>query len=558
MLWAHIDVRSSQNDSLATLAVFLKLSRAVQIDLSIWNDLGDKWDGISSLLLPHQQRIRTVNVKQEHIITRKLHFSIASKTVQSLRHLPALTTIKFVGTLRLGDEEFEEISGYSDGWVFDNLQVSLSKIPKESNILASLGHITTMDTPGDLGPKFAAMQNLTKICLHTSPKAKDTVPVMGVPPRLFSLTGPWHSPESLFLLIDSVINTLQILTLRIASSQWRQLVGCLVKATKLKELNIYLGRATTEKTDGKRIVELSPVRSLETLSVEGDWWAVSAQSQGNFDEVIDDCAALYPGIRSFTLFYNFHSNLRAVRAFLENLNSLEYLRLRGRPVDGVGQVIPIKLPALRRLEALHMLLPYISAPNLEWFSVTAGKGLETPRFGSILGAHIRIDPDEFYNLERLHHLYYPELAHLTLELTVVSPVFGVPLLRSLRGVIIKSEELLDQNATNFCLSMLYFPDSCSLLEEVELSGFVEWDILVLMLERRNFIPTGVERIHTLRLPLRPPHLENVISSLLDGKFTERPPNEDLSTEGIREVLCSAEVYASLSPPVPLHINTLNG
>src|SRR6202000_2481559 len=119
----------------------------------------------------------------------------------------------------------------------------------------------------------------------------------------------------------------------------------------------------------------------------------------------------------------------------------------------------------------------------------------------------------------------------------------MPPLNTLKSVVIKSGEYLDQNATTFCLSVLYFPDSCPLLEEVELTGFVEWDILVLMLERRNFCTMPVKKIHSLKLPLRPPHLDGVISSLLDGKFTERPSNEDLSTEGIRTLLCTSEVYA---------------
>jgi len=559
VLWARIDVRSSQNDSLATLAIFLELSRATQIDLSIWNDLGDELDGIASLLFPHRRRIRTVNVKQEKTITRELHFSIASKIMQSLRHLPALTTINFGRTLYLEEEEWKEISSYSDGWIFNNLQVSpLSEMPMESDMLASLGDITTMDTLSELGPKFAAMQNLTKIHLRVPPEREVTVLMVGVPPRLSSLTCHDDFSESLFLLIDSVTDTLRELSLSITSSQWRQLARCLVKATKLKELDIYVKRAINENTNIKRVIPLNTVRSLEVLSLQGNWWAGSTlfpqPKEVTFDEVMDDCTILYPGVRSFTLYFDLNSDDRSLRAFLENLRSLEYLRLRGRTPNWTVQVIPYKLPTLRRLDTVSTLLPYISAPNLEWFRVSAGEGLEATRFRSILGAHIWIDSGEFCDFEPLlHHGSYPELAHLTLELPAVRSMWFMPRLHSLRSVVIKSEERLDQNATTFCLSILYFPDSCPLLEEVELSGFVEWDILVLMLERRNFSTAPVKRIRTLKLPLRPPHLANVISSLLDGKFTERPSNTDLSTEGIREVLCSTKVYAFL-PPLQTTLN----
>ena len=541
VLWAHIGVRSSQNDSLATLAIFLELSRAAWIDLSIWNDPGDEWDGIASLLFPHQWRIRTVNVKQEKTLTRELHFSIARKIMWSLRHLPPLTTINFGRTLWLGDEELEEISSYSNRWIFNNLLVSLSNIPRESKILTSLGDITTVDSLRSLGPKFAAMQNLTTILLRAPYETEDTVPLVGVPPSLSSLTCHQFPPESLFSLIDSVTDTLETLALPIASSQWRPLVGCLVKATRLKELEIDVKWTTTEDTDIKRVIPENSVRSLETLYLRGKWWTPFALS---IDEVLGDCTVLFPGVRSLAISFDFSNDDRALRAFLENLDSLEYLRLGGRTPDWVGPGTPYQLPTLRQLETVSGLLPYISAPNLEWFSVSAGEALETARFKSVLGARIQIDSGEFRDFELLlHHMNYPELVHLTLELpTVVRPIWFMPRLPSLRSVAIKSEESLDQNATTFCLSMLYFPDCCPLLEEVELSGFVEWDILVLMLERRNFSTASVKRIHTLKLPLRPPHLEGVISSLLNGKFTERPSNESLSTEGIREVLCSSEVY----------------
>ena len=118
----------------------------------------------------------------------------------------------------------------------------------------------------------------------------------------------------------------------------------------------------------------------------------------------------------------------------------------------------------------------------------------------------------------------------------------MPSLPSLRKINLTSNDRLDQSATMLCISFLYNPHHCPVLEEIELNGFVEWDILMLMLERRNFRTDGVKRISTLSIPLTPPFLETHLESLLKGVYTERPPNEDMSTEAIAEALCDVETY----------------
>ena len=117
----------------------------------------------------------------------------------------------------------------------------------------------------------------------------------------------------------------------------------------------------------------------------------------------------------------------------------------------------------------------------------------------------------------------------------------MPSLPCLRKLSIRVAHSLDHSATMLCLSFLYYPEHCPLLEEIKMNGFPEWDVLVLMLERRNFRTDGTWRIGTVKLPVIPPVLREPLSLLLEGKYARRPSNEEISTEAFREVMCNGKV-----------------
>jgi hypothetical protein len=112
-------------------------------------------------------------------------------------------------------------------------------------------------------------------------------------------------------------------------------------------------------------------------------------------------------------------------------------------------------------------------------------------------------------------------------------------LRALRNIRIGSRDCgyLD-NASNFLVSLIVNPSACPVLAEIELDDLPEWDLLFIMLERRNRIPIsqGVARIETLILPSPiPPTLLAPLTEILAGRFTERPSNRDLSSSALLEV-----------------------
>jgi hypothetical protein len=77
---------------------------------------------------------------------------------------------------------------------------------------------------------------------------------------------------------------------------------------------------------------------------------------------------------------------------------------------------------------------------------------------------------------------------------------------------------------------------CPSLQELHLEECLEWDLLILMLERRNFGLDGVNRIHTVTLPFVPFLIQQTLTLLLTGETAVRPPLESISLEATREVL----------------------
>ena len=89
-------------------------------------------------------------------------------------------------------------------------------------------------------------------------------------------------------------------------------------------------------------------------------------------------------------------------------------------------------------------------------------------------------------------------------------------------------------ASAFLIRFIMEPEICPELVEIGIDFVPEWDLLFLMLERRNYLPPsrGVARIKTLSLPSPLPlTLLAPLTDILSGRFTRRPSNMDLSFSG---------------------------
>lgn len=92
--------------------------------------------------------------------------------------------------------------------------------------------------------------------------------------------------------------------------------------------------------------------------------------------------------------------------------------------------------------------------------------------------------------------------------------------------------------TYFIKAIACRPDSYPSLEEIELGECPELDILMIMLERRNLLQgPGIKKIRQISFPSSCSNsIRKIISTLLAGKWAERPSNKDISLAGNAEIL----------------------
>ena len=84
---------------------------------------------------------------------------------------------------------------------------------------------------------------------------------------------------------------------------------------------------------------------------------------------------------------------------------------------------------------------------------------------------------------------------------------------------------------------IYHPECCPSLREIHFGDFVEWDILFLMLERRNLGDKRIARIGQVTLPFVPYPFRGPLENVLNGKCEKKPSEYlPLSLEETREVL----------------------
>jgi hypothetical protein len=123
--------------------------------------------------------------------------------------------------------------------------------------------------------------------------------------------------------------------------------------------------------------------------------------------------------------------------------------------------------------------------------------------------------------------------------------WGQSSLDSLKTVTIWEPDDNDvvDNATYFVREIARRPESYPSLEEIHLGVCPEWDILFIMLERRNLLASqGVTRIKTLWLPSSlPDSIYQGIGEIMRCKWPERPSNRELSLAGNAKTILDPQV-----------------
>ncbi|PVF93202.1 hypothetical protein CPB86DRAFT_829481 [Serendipita vermifera] len=150
----------------------------------------------------------------------------------------------------------------------------------------------------------------------------------------------------------------------------------------------------------------------------------------------------------------------------------------------------------------------------------------------IKGLDLRLDLDD-----------WPALDNLQIHEDVVE--WGKSSLAFLRFITIgiNKNRPRGNGITSFIRHLACHTISYPSLEGISLGGCPEWDILMIMLERRNLLQElGIKRI--TRFGLRSPcssEILRIINTLLQGKWADRPSNRDLSLVGNAEIFLDLEL-----------------
>ncbi|KAG8832704.1 hypothetical protein FRC17_000850 [Serendipita sp. 399] len=91
--------------------------------------------------------------------------------------------------------------------------------------------------------------------------------------------------------------------------------------------------------------------------------------------------------------------------------------------------------------------------------------------------------------------------------------------------------------THFCCNLALHPEAIPQLTTLSLAQSPEWDILFILLERYNFRTAADNKmLKSLTLGDTPPDLRKPLQMLCGGKFTDRPPNIELSWIGNVDII----------------------
>ncbi|KAG8759864.1 hypothetical protein FRC14_004825 [Serendipita sp. 396] len=530
-----IDPNFQESDLLERVAASLHLSKDHPLTLLLDFPIDRaSYDACQTLISPHSSRIR------------RIHFRNPSKPIKGSKHLdPSVYQVlsDFLPLPNLQEIQFGNFCLASEEqWDIVELMPQLKFVEGDGMPLSvlrriSLVHLESLKTYGSVDKLFTVIANLPQIkelemaeSSYTNWAVDDSCEVPAgdsvTPEQPLSLeTMTWHRYNGSRL--KDLIHWSPCLKSMTLLVSWKFLVSVLEEMANLPFLSylaVYVQRKASEDKFSPAAVTQSP--SLRELHFEVGYFGSDNDSKErrelnkNLSNFVD--AWLPTFARLEKAFICLGNEWPLPLALLPNLRRVKVLSLTLSTLNILGEFPKLPFDALEDLK-LHIpascyvdFLSFLQCPNLLLLTVQTS----TSPYSEKVSIHL--DPKQFPRLSGLHwntkQLAWTISSHRMLKLIV----FG-------RGG--------SQAASNFCTHLILRPLDFPSLEQVEFYEFPEWDLITLMLERRNFLlEPSISRIRTVVLPTTLGFiLKTPLTSLLGGQFSNRLSNHDLSIAGIAEV-----------------------
>lgn len=547
-LWTHVYVRDSDGDYEEALTWALKYSRSypltVTIELPAVQGRGHRiWGEVHRIKEITFRRsaesirnVSAVDVSAMDYFYDKVYMLLNTFESIPIENITVDHSFDFY-SLSMMKQRFPKAPKLKGLTYWCLTTESFSSVDTEN--LEFLSASSSLDT---LYPYLAPLQRLRRLVLTQAGEGSSngtSIPVANSKslPPLETLEFYQSSPRSLRPFI--VYNNTHLLKLHVKLS-WEEFCENAPFFSNLSSLNylhIILKAPTAPVTDIQLLLPSLPhVQRFELDqqtakdSPETVQFPVSPQLMAS---VLDVCGTSLPGIKNLYLHLVDPTPIESALQLLERMKLLQKLDYR-------GQVIETKRPArnarlrLERVEKIvlssTLLLAYLDLPIATHISIrskTEENGntipiIEAPKVQTLM---VHASSASIFGLNT-----FPRLD----KLTWIDPGGGCASIpRSIHNLtqICFDYSSPRKECNDFCELLLRYPFSCRGLHTIEMRAYPEWDILFLMLVRRNVeAGDGVARISTIKMPGFPGvSLLQPMTRLLSGCMPEKmPPLSELS------------------------------
>jgi hypothetical protein len=540
-LWTGIQINSRLPDCLARIALCLALSRDLPIQLNITFPIGI-WGSIVPILRKNIHRIHGIAMYYYWPWTSPPTSRQICLVLEMFEQLLPIPNVRNIYTCHMDNRGDVMVRWLLDH--FSRLQ-SVTRLSLRDDMLrnSSVHELRSVYSPVELETFISLQSNMPMLThvellgpLSGSLAKRRTLSIPPLHPSNDPLSWRYLScwyphPETLFSLIPRLTN-LRELALGIQISKLRAFLTHLHRFMQLSRLTLSLDTAKDNPDDPFSIPDAQPNDQVIFLELKNPYNAnkdsTTAQDFTSPKPISESLAKIMPGLQEVMLFVPVSLD---ISTFYE-----------GR---GLSKLSKLDLTFNYANQTLDHY--YESAPSLRNIRIRSKPDL-WPHFSSSNATQVKFNSMGYRvtggALPKLEHEKWPALRILsTFGRCLVGRNLRLPYLRrlELRREFSPHGEpwRRSEDTTRFCKELSLYPSQLPLLKELILWGTPQWDILLLMLKKRNISASiGASPLKYLTISdCCPQELIYPIVSLLKGQFPSWWSLYDVSIHTALELMC---------------------
>jgi hypothetical protein len=541
IFWNCVTAYGYMTNAIARVVQGLALSRNLSLTVIV-HIFPCLWHDIRPFLLPHRQRIVTfVNLEAFHDLRDRCpEPEIYGK--EMLLDLVPLPKLRLVNGDWGNNYESDDVVEFFDH--APSLE-SLSDLDLDSNLLfeaKSRLRLREFDTCCDIAeilPTLEKFPSIQRITFRSDYKDED-------PPLLsFRSNEPFnwthlHYPEdhARRTSLTPLFHRLPVLTYLNITLGIEQFLDITVSLHRLQCLREYIVDIQLKPGDLALLLEpilpVKPNYTIQRLEI-----SVSKSSRFSSMEPNRDVPNISPIISEMM---TEAAPAIETMSFLKNIGSLshwrldKYGRLKNISITPYETNVDVCIPSC--IQTMSIFCVDLATWSLRPYPCIRTLNIHRPT--ESYSRERSTVPETFMDLEE-----WPALESLNLP-SIYSRFRGASL-SSLRSITLKTAKYswkIDTNITLFIKELAECVNNYPCLEEIHLDECPDWDILMIMLERRNILASSrIKPIRKLSLPsICPSSISQLFPGLLAGKWVQRPSNLELSQAGNANLILDPKKY----------------